>query len=215
MRVKPFRYWCFLSETMRWSCGATLCAEDAIVSKSEVSFPSPIKVPHPAIQQTRTRWHNFCELLRLLQAIVNPIVDHFLDPDKAVIKVRRAGRQSSTALNIPNSRVQIMKLFRTMVDRARQCRWGRLLQSLAPLSQIRFLRGLLGLPVRDAPCHRRSLLRPGDALGCEGDCCSLSACWRAARTRLRPGSTSFCVSRAMHAAWAKVDEAGRETERPY
>jgi len=77
---------------------------DAIVSKSEVSFPSPIK------------------------AIVNPIVDHFLDPDKAVIKAMSLGPPPAVA---------------------------------------------------------------SDALGCEGDC-----------------STSFCVSRAMHAAWAKVDEAG-------
>ncbi|CAE7458265.1 SLC34A1 [Symbiodinium microadriaticum] len=79
-------------------------SEDAIVSKSEVSFPSPIK------------------------AIVNPIVDHFLDPDKAVIKAMSLGPPPAVA---------------------------------------------------------------SDALGCEGDC-----------------STSFCVSRAMHAAWAKVDEAG-------
>ena len=67
-----------MSETMRYSCGATSCAEDAIVSKSEVTFPSPIKVPHSA------NLHQM--VLRLLQAIVDPIVDHFLDPDKAMIE---------------------------------------------------------------------------------------------------------------------------------
>jgi len=77
---------------------------DAIVSKSEVTFPSPIK------------------------AIVDPIVDHFLDPDKAMIEAMSLGPPPAVA---------------------------------------------------------------GDTLGCGGDC-----------------SMSFCVSKAMHEAWAKVDEAG-------
>ncbi|CAE7201453.1 Slc34a2 [Symbiodinium natans] len=75
---------------------------DAIVSKSEVTFPSPIK------------------------AIVDPIVDHFMDPDKAVIKALSLGPPTAVPGNL-DSHVE--------------------------------------------------------------------------------GSSSFCVSSAMHHAWAKVDEA--------